>query len=89
VSNQYPRETNELVVFDPVLIDGVPTVAFTYQITEENERPTGAWQTPADAGNGELGFMLVPAPRGFYRVWVKIVTAGQTIVALAGEVERT
>lgn len=90
--NKYPRESRELVVFDPVLIDGEPTVAFVWQLTEQNERPSmtpGDWDTPLDAGDSDLGFMLEPAARGIYRVWVKIDVAGQSIVVQAGEVERT
>lgn len=86
--NGYPRESSELVVFDPVLVNGEPSVAFTWQITPQNERPIGTWAAPV-AVDTELGFMLLPAPRGFYRVWVKIVAGGQEIVVLAGELERT
>lgn len=92
--SKYPRETGpELVLFDPVLVNGEPSVDFTWQLVEENERPSLAvedWDTPVDAGGGDLGFMLQPvAARGIYRVFVKIVAAGQTIIVQAGEVERT
>lgn len=87
--SSYPRESQELVLFDEVLVNGVPTVAYTWQIVPDHERPVGAWQAPIDAGGGVLGFMLLPAPRGTYRVFVRIVVGGQSIVVRAGELERT
>jgi hypothetical protein len=88
----YPRESEELVVFDDVLVNGVATIAYVWQLTPDHERPSmapGDWSTPIDAGNGDLGFMLLPAARGTYRVWVKVEQGGQAIVLLAGELERT
>lgn len=87
--NKYPRESGpELVIFDPVTINGETTGLFQWQLTEQAERPIGAWANPI-AVDDEFGFELQPAPRGIYRVWVKIVAGGQTIVVLAGELERT
>ena len=88
MSDKYPRESSEFVVFEPVLVNGVPSVNFTWQITPQNERPTGTWAAPVAVGS-DLGFLLVPATRGIYRVWVRIVAGGQSIVVLAGELERT
>lgn len=87
----YPRETQELVLFDEVTVNGVPTLDYTYQLTRKGERPTGAWATPAAASGGELGVMLVPVTvRGDWTVWVRVAApGGQNIVIEAGEIERT
>lgn len=87
---EYPRETREAVRFDEVSVNGVPTLAFTYQLQRQGERPTSSWLTPIDVA-GTPGFMLTPvAVRGTYDVWVKVDgSGGQEIVIHAGEVERT
>lgn len=87
----YPRETQELVLFDDVTVNGVPTLDYTYQLTRKGERPSGAWATPASSSTGEPGVMLQPVPvRGEYVVWVRVAAAGgQNIVIEAGEIERT
>lgn len=87
--NEYPRESDEMVEFEPVLVNSVPTASYTWQLTEQSERPTGTWAPPVDLGGGALGFPLVPAARGVYRVWVKIAAGGKTPVVLAGELRRT
>ena len=88
----YPRETQEPVIFDEVTVDGVPTLAFVYQLTRKGERPdmaVPAWSTPLDFG-GEAGFQLQPVgSRGTYSVWVKIAQGGNNYVIEAGEIERT
>lgn len=85
----YPRESQEVVLFDAVTVNGVATNAFTYQLQRDGERPVGAWSTPIDV-NGSPGFMLQPvAARDTYRVWIKVAQGGQSIVIDAGEIERT
>lgn len=87
--NEYPRESQELVRFDEVTVNGVPTLAFTYQLQRKGERPTGTWETPTLV-ESVPAFMLQPvATRGDYTVWVKVSEAGQNIVIEAGEIERT
>lgn len=87
--NRYPRETSELIVFEPVTVNGIATTAFTYQLQREGERPTNTWQAPVDVA-GELGFLTpVVTQRGTYVVWVRVVQGGQSIVIEAGEVVRT
>lgn len=87
--SDYPRESQELVMFDEVTVNGSPTLDYTYQLQRKGERPTGSWSTPVDVA-GELGFMLQPvSTRGEWVVWVKVAQAGQNIVIEAGEVERT
>jgi hypothetical protein len=89
--SEYPRETQELVLFDEVTVNGVPTLDYTYQLTRKGERPTGAWTTPTSGSGGELGVMLQPvASRGDWIVWVRVAAqGGQNIVIEAGEVVRT
>lgn len=86
----YPRESREAVRFDAVTVDGAPTLAYTYQLQREGERPTSSWLTPIDV-SGTPGFMLTPVTtHGTYDVWVKVTaTGGQEIVIHAGKIERT
>lgn len=88
--NSYPRESQELVAFEGVTVNGTPTIAFTYQLTRKSERPTGTWATPVTVGSG-LGFMLQPVTvRDTYVVWVKVAQNGQNIVIEAAqEIVRT
>ena len=88
--NSYPRESQELVAFNAVTVNGTPTQSFTYQLQRKGERPTATWSTPVTVGAG-LGFMLQPVTvRGTYAVWVKVTANGQNIVIEAAqEVERT
>lgn len=89
MSEAYPRETQEVVLFDDVAVNGVPVTGFTYQLQRDGERPTLTWEAPVDV-SGEPGFMLQPVTaRGTYRVWVKVAQGGQQIVIDAGEIERT
>jgi hypothetical protein len=90
MNNSYPRETQELVLFDSVTVNGAATLDYTYQLARKGERPTGPWSTPLAAGS-DLGFMLSPvATRGDWRVWVRVAAqGGQNIVIEAGEIERT
>lgn len=89
MSEGYPRETQELVLFGAVTVNGVTTTDFTYQLQRDGERPTATWLTPVVVGS-DRGFMLQPvATRGTWNVWVRIAQSGQEIVEQAGEVERT
>lgn len=89
MSNGYPRESQEIVLFDTVTVNGAATVNFTYQLQRDGERPTGTWSTPLDV-SGSPAFMLQPVVnRGTYRVWVKVAQNGQNVVIDAGEIERT
>lgn len=89
MSEGYPRETQELVLFDAVTVNGVIATDFTYQLQREGERPVSTWLTPVVVG-ADRGFMLQPVPvRGTWNVWVRISRDAQEIVEQAGEIERT
>ena len=87
--SEYPRETRELVRFSAVTVNGESVSDFTWQLTEQSERPTGTWSAPVD-DDGTLALQLTPVTRRMTQdVWVRIVKGSQSIVAHAGKVERT
>lgn len=85
----YPRETQELVLFDQVTVNGVPSLNYVYQLQRESERPSSTWLTPVDVA-GSPGFMLQPVTQaGTWIVWLKVTQGGQQVIIEAGEVVRS
>ena len=73
--NRFPRETEDTVLFDQVLISGQPQQDFDYALTQGLDRPEEAdWQSPVITSQGHAFSLTGDMDSGFWKVWVRFET---------------
>lgn len=88
----YPRETEEYVFFDELLINGLPpaTADVEYQLTRGLDRPDSNKWLPITEQNSRKCFLLGPQTNsGRVKVWVRVAGMGEHTVIEAGFINIT
>lgn len=86
--NKYPRKSQDSVLFQDVLISGMPTSVFHYALTQGIEPPdpenAELWAPPAVTPQGYAFILTSDMEWGFWKVWVKIVTQDLRPIVVEG-----